>query len=731
MTGNEIHVQSFIQGQTHILLSSDIDADQWLPLCQNIRSLFQSAELLTHGKDKVAKLNLELEGKSTVVAIKRFGRQSFIKDWYDQRHKSKAVRSLEAAVYLLNHQINTPQPLAVIDYWQNGRLIDSYYLSQFENAISFRDALLSVYHDTCDSSKLMELLYRVAPAVKKMHDAGFQHGDMGNQNILLPKSADGGWAEPCFIDLNRYSINTSGLNAQARAFDLSRPILPGNYLKFFLQIYSGNQEPESELNRWQDKYRRQFTRHRQTRKLRHPFRYFLKKRQPPDHRAYPDDKDYWLWDEKTSQPMIALSKQEKNRQRNFADMFRIAFRCLQNASGIWKNYRQLRAQSFLRPCELKGRIGLSLHPHQEYISTEISLLNKLGKPPVWIRFYCHEQEADWQKTIDYIETLVSQQFDVSVALIQDRQAVLQPGIWRLFLDYIIPRIANRVSQIEVTHAFNRVKWGIWNQTEWQDLMAAVWEYQQRYPELKFLGPACIDFEYAPVISALSDLSTHFPNWRLSGLSHLLYVDRRGAPENKQGSFSTLEKVVLLKAINQHMLACNDKLVISEVNWPIENTHIWSPIVCPYETAYWQTRASGENEEKYAHFMLRYLMITICSGHVDQVFWWRLSAHGYGLIDDQNNFRERPAFVALQFLLSLLGEARFEKKWETPTDEWILEFSRNNQRYLMVWTSGENKIPFNHPFTQAWDYLGNSIKYVELTGAPIYVSIFESKTSDQR
>ncbi len=728
MAGNAIHIQSFTQGQAQILLSSNIDSDQWLPLCQNIRSLFQSAELLTRGTDQVAKLNIELADRSVVIAIKRFGQQSFIKDWYDQRHKSKAVRSLEAAVYLLNHQINTPQPLASIEYWQKGRLIDSYYLSLFEDAISFRDALLSVYHDSRDSSKLMELLHKVAPAVKKMHDAGFQHGDMGNQNILLPKLADGSWAEPCFIDLNRYTINANGLNVKARAFDLSRPILPGNYLKFFLQIYAGHQEPKSELSRWQDKFRRQFTRHRQTRKLRHPFRYFFKKHQPATHRAYPDDKDYWLWDEKTSQPMIALSKQEKKRQRNFADMLHIVFRCLYNISGIWRNYRQLRAQSFLQPCELKGRIGLSLHPHQEYINAEISLLNKLGKPPVWIRFYCHEQEVDWQRTIDYIETLVDQRFDVSVALIQDRQAVLQPEVWQFFLDYIIPRIANKVSQIEVTHALNRIKWGIWNQTEWQQLMAPVWEYQQRYPDLKFLGPACIDFEYAPVISALSELSIHFPDWQLGGLSHLLYVDRRGAPENKQGSFSTLEKIVLLKAINRQMSACKDKLIISEVNWPIENTHIWSPIVCPYETAYWQTHASGETEENYAHFMLRYLMITLCSGHVDQVFWWRLSAHGYGLIDDQNNFRERPAFVALQFLLSLLGEARFEKKWESHADEWILEFSRNNQRYLMAWTSGTNKIPFNKPFAQAWDYLGQNIKQVELTGAPIYASMLESTIS---
>src|SRR5690606_32235754 len=105
--------------------------------------------------------------------------------------------------------------------------------------------------------------------------------------------------------------------------------------------------------------------------------------------------------------------------------------------------------------------------------------------------------------------------------------------------------------------------------------------------LKITGPACIDFEYIPIISAFEELKSINPSYKFDALSHLLYVDRRGAPENKQGMFSTLEKVRLLKAIAQTTSACNDKVIISEVNWPIENTDIWSPIVCPYATPRWQ------------------------------------------------------------------------------------------------------------------------------------------------
>jgi hypothetical protein len=97
----------------------------------------------------------------------------------------------------------------------------------------------------------------------------------------------------------------------------------------------------------------------------------------------------------------------------------------------------------------------------------------------------------------------------------------------------------------------------------------------------------------------------------------------------------------------------------------------------------------------------------------------LSAHGYGLIDDQDNFRQRPAFVALQFLLSLLDDARFEKKWQSPPDHWMLEFSKGGKRYLMAWINNKENAAFEQDYKQAWDYLGNPCDGVELSGAPVY------------
>src|SRR5690606_5164701 len=136
--------------------------------------------------DYVTKLDLRTPDGRLPITIKVFKRQSRWKDWFDSHNKSKAERSYRAAVYLQDNNIGTPAPIAWLDRWENGRLIESYYLCLFEPAICFRDALAEIYNSVRDNAPLMDLLHTVAPAVRAMHDAGFMHGDMGNQNILLP-----------------------------------------------------------------------------------------------------------------------------------------------------------------------------------------------------------------------------------------------------------------------------------------------------------------------------------------------------------------------------------------------------------------------------------------------------------------------------------------------------------------------------------------------------------------
>lgn len=682
-----------------------------------LANFISTGEKLSHGADFVTKSEWPTINGNISVAIKVFKRQSWWKDKYDQKNKSKAERSFLHACFLQEQGIGTPEAIAWLERWEQDRLIESYYICRYQPAPSFREVLAEILWDKRDNQPLMDILHHLAPAICAMHDAGFMHGDMGNQNILLPQGANQQWLPPQLIDLNRAKILNRPANARERAKDLARLALPGAYMKIFKMIYSHHQEPSAELDELEQKYRDRFWRHRRNSKWRHPIRHWKNRKQQHGRSLYPAERDLWLWDEKTAQPMISLGRKEKHRLRNWGYMFFMAWHGIRALPGIYYSYRQLLRQSYSRPVVMLNRVGVALHPHSEYIQAELSLLEQLGNPPVLIRFCHHETEADWHRAIELAEMLSHKGTQLMVAVLQDRRALLEPESWRSFLNLIIRKLGDKASYIEITHASNRMKWGIWNSSEYIQLLQPALDLKKQFPHIKVTGPACIDFEYLPVVAALEALPK---DTRLDALSHLLYVDRRGAPENKQGYFSTLEKSALLKALATWSSKTDDNVIISEVNWPIKHTGIWSPIGCPYETPKWRRDQPGETEDDYASYMLRFLIITLCSGHVEQVFWWRLSAHGYGLVDDQNNFRPRPAFTAMAFFLRMLGTATFIRRWHSKENLYVFEFEQGNQRLAIAWcTPGDSPLPDKLCDTTAWNAYGEQIPIDRLSRSPAY------------
>lgn len=702
------------------LVAQAFHTDEVINQLANINALLKSdkAEILSQGADKVLKIPLVRDGKDIAITVKVFKRQGLFKDWHDRKNKSKAERSFRAAAYLQKNGIGTPAPIAWLEQWQGKRLLESYYLCAYEPAICMRDALSDIYYNLRDNQPLLELLQAVAPAIKAMHDSGFMHGDMGNQNILLPQSTTGEWLAPKFIDLNRSKITPNKpINNAQRAFDLARIALPSAYLTIFKTIYNHHESLSAELDKLEQKYRARFWRHRRNSKWRHPIRHWKNSRKNLSPPTYPPVKDIWLWDEKSAQPMITLGRTEKHRYRCWRYMLSMATQGVAAAPAIYSRYKKLLSTSYQQPISLKNRIGVALHPRSNYLAKELELLAQLGNPPVLIRFCHHETVTEWDSGIALVELLHEKNIPVMIALLQDRRALLQPNLWENFLSKIIQAVGHKVTHIEITHASNRLKWGIWNNREYAQLMAPALALKEQFPHIKITGPACIDFEYLPVIAALGALPK---NTKLDGLSHLLYVDRRGAPETKQGIFSTLEKSALLKALAQWSKHTADKVIISEVNWPVKYTGIWSPIGCPYTTPKWRLNEPGETEADYANYMLRFLAITLCSGHVEQVFWWRLSAHGYGLVDDLNNFQPRPAFTALVFFLGLLGKATFTNKHTSADEVYLLEFSTESQRLLMAWcTSGSHTLPAHVTYQDAWDTYGKPLTSSSITTAPSY------------
>ena len=138
-----------------------------------------------------------------------------------------------------------------------------------------------------------------------------------------------------------------------------------------------------------------------------------------------------------------------------------------------------------------------------------------------------------------------------------------------------------------------------------------------------------------------------------------------------------------------------------------------------------------SEDEYADYMMRYLVMAICSGMVDRVFWWRLVARGYGLVDDTDasNWRKRPAYLMLQSFLSILGESEFYEKSVAGVDGIHLYMFRqvNGQKVCLAYSSsGETKYKLPFECSRIQDSFGNNLDVmtheIVLSGRPVYISL---------
>lgn len=685
-------------------------------LCEEIESAKEG--VLAKGRHKVVVLEFEIGGEMRQVAVKAFGGQQAWKDRFDLKRGSKAARSFEAARFLEDHGVSTPSPLASLERWEGGRLVESYFLSDYlEGLTSFKAELERIYREgeTCDV--LVSLLEKVGFAMRKMHDAGFYHRDLGNQNMELSPGEEGGFGEVNFIDLNRGRIRDE-LTTKERALDFARLRLPSGFLGILIRIY-WQAKASPEFKKEVAKARRIFDFWVKSRRWRHPIK-SRKKERAARRKGFLRLEDVWIWDQRSAQAAITLDGPDRRNCQSKWNHLKVAGSTLKGAPGIWKEYRRELEGAFQKKVNLAGRIGMALEPADLEFEPQLDYLKVLGKIPVLLRFGHHEGEAQWEKTLGYLDEFHEMGYEIMVAILQDRKAVLEPVSWRQFLDFVLPRIDGKVAMVQLCHVINRVKWGLHNLNEYVSLLEPVVELRKRYPAIRFSGPACIDFEYHYLIAALkaTPKGLHY-----DALSHQLYVDRRGAPENKQGKFGTVEKAALLKAIAKKSDRCDDRVIVSEVNWPLVDTGVWSPVAASYLIPGAKASKVSVSEEQYGCYMIRYLVLTLCSGFVDQVYWWRLVSHGFGLIDEraEGGWRERVGFQMLKVFLRELGTATFVEKLETEDEVYVLRFERKRGEVTMMWCNGRT---FNGPwpceYKKVLDASGEEIELSEVGDFPVYL-----------
>lgn len=252
--------------------------------------LARNGEVLQAGRHITRRLRVGTTGASYDLVVKTFGRQSIIKDAFDRLFGSKALRTFLAASFMRDRGIGTVPPIACLEEWRGPRLVSSHFVSlHIGPSICFTDRLSEVWSECGDGTAFTPLLALVADAVRKLHDAGCAHGDLGNQNIeLLRGDVPGTFSGVAFLDLNRARFGKP-LSIAARACDLARISLPVGLYDDFFRLYWSGSEPHG-FRRAYRLYRFLFSLHGLTRPFRHPLREMRYRQHPetaPAQAGYP------------------------------------------------------------------------------------------------------------------------------------------------------------------------------------------------------------------------------------------------------------------------------------------------------------------------------------------------------------------------------------------------------------------------------------------------------------
>lgn len=132
--------------------------------------------------------------------VKRYKKMHFIKQILNIYRKSKARKSFENALILIERGISTPNPIAFVEYRNSmGLLTDAYYISNYTDYNPIAYALNEF------GNFEHRLVKELAKFVASLHEKGIMHHDLNSTNVMFRK--DNGDFHFLIIDINRMSIS--------------------------------------------------------------------------------------------------------------------------------------------------------------------------------------------------------------------------------------------------------------------------------------------------------------------------------------------------------------------------------------------------------------------------------------------------------------------------------------------------------------------------------------------
>jgi hypothetical protein len=352
-----------------------------------------------------------------------------------------------------------------------------------------------------------------------------------------------------------------------------------------------------------------------------------------DRKSSQEDRQH-PWDPYSDQPYIIRDKAYKKRmkRKHLKDyLFTLLTSCLIFPIAIvtWLLNRKT---------EEEGRHFFSLCVNLDKGEEQYKLVEELGCESLQVRFFLSDMDRI-DEYCRFIEGFNGK--DVLLLVVQSREHINDPKLLAEDINTVFAKFSPLVQQYQIGTTINRSKWGFFSVAEYLRFYQVVQTVRdENFSQLRLLGPSVIDFEYPYLIRALFNGF----NVRFDKIAALLYVDRRGAPENTQmGVFDTLNKIGLLHSIARLSRKTSSRLLLTEANWPLEKTAPWAPT----------SETECVSESDYANFMLRYYLQALASKRVESVYWHQLIAPGYGLVDSREGLRKRDAFQVFKTMIALL------------------------------------------------------------------------------
>lgn len=298
---------------------------------------------------------------------------------------------------------------------------------------------------------------------------------------------------------------------------------------------------------------------------------------------------------------------------------------------------------------------------------------------------------------------------VTLKIMQDREHVEDLQLLQKDLKTIFSELDGLVDIYEIGTTINRTKWGFFSVDEYNRFYRIAYDLKlSEFPNIHIIGSGVIDFEYHFTAHTLFN----FFKYKYDGISSLLYVDRRGAPENTQMGFTLSDKIAWLSTMVWLSPKSKHALHITETNYPISNTAPYAP-TSEYECI---------DEESYADFMLRYHLLAFASQQVDSLSWHQLIAKGYGLIDNIDGIRYRPAYKTYKFMLENLNNAQF-LRLDIKRDYYILQCLVDDKLLQIHWSLKPTTLK-NEEFFNTYSRDGDMIEdeMLDIGSSPVYIYI---------